>query len=155
VNFRPEYHAAWMRRSYYQQLPLAPLGAEAIDALLGDLLGADAAVRALPALIRERTGGNPFFIEEVVLALVEDGRLVGGRGAYGRVKPLEKVIVPPTVQAVLAARIDRLENRERHLLQTAAVIGKEFVESVLKRVAELSEVELSESLGKLTAAEFI
>jgi predicted ATPase len=83
VNFRPEYHAAWMQRSYYQQLPLAPLSAEAIDALLRDLLGADASVKALPELIRERTGGNPFFIEEVVQALAEDGSLVGVRGDDG------------------------------------------------------------------------
>ena len=155
VNFRPEYHAAWMQRSYYQQLPLAPLSAEAIDALLRDLLGADASVKALPELIRERTGGNPFFIEEVVQALVEDGSLVGVRGDYRLVRPIEKVAVPATVQAVLAARIDRLESREKHLLQTAAVIGKEFAEPVLKRVAELSEAELPESLGKLAAAEFI
>ena len=68
---------------------------------------------------------------------------------------MEKVAVPATVQAVLAARIDRLESGEKHLLQTAAVIGKEFAEPVLKRVAELSEAELPESLGKLAAAEFI
>jgi class 3 adenylate cyclase len=155
VNFRPEYHAAWMQRSYYQQLPLAPLTAEAIDALLRDLLGADASVKSLPNLIRERTGGNPFFIEEIVQALVGDRSLEGVRGAYQLVKPMEKVAVPPTVQAVLAARIDRLESREKHLLQSAAVIGKEFAEPVLKRVAELSEAELPESLGKLAAAEFI
>jgi adenylate cyclase len=155
VTFRPEYHATWMQRSYYQQLPLAPLSAEAIDALLRDLLGADASVKALPELIRERTGGNPFFIEEVVQALVEDGSLAGARGAYRLVKPMEKLAVPATVQAVLAARIDRLQSGEKHLLQTAAVIGKEFAEPVLKRVAELSEAELPESLGKLAAAEFI
>src|SRR6266542_2368943 len=155
VNFRPEYHAAWMQRSYYQQLPLTPLTSEAINALLRDLVGADASVRTLPDLIRERTGGNPFFIEEVVQALVEDGSLVGVKGAYKLVKPIEKVAVPPTVQAVLAARIDRLESREKHLLQTAAVIGKEFPEPVLKHIAELSEAELPESLDKLTAAEFI
>jgi len=155
LNFRPEFHARWMQKSYYQQLPLAPLSAEAIDALLRDLVGSGASVKALPELIRERTGGNPFFIEEVVQALVEDGSLVGARGAYRLARPREKVAVPPTVQAVLAARIDRLDSREKHLLQTAAVIGKEFAEPVLKRVAELSEVELPESLGKLTAAEFI
>jgi predicted ATPase len=82
VNFRPEYHARWMQRSYYQQLPLAPLSAEAIGSLLRDLVGADASVKALPDLIRERTGGNPFFIQEVVQTLVEDGSLVGARGAY-------------------------------------------------------------------------
>src|SRR5262249_28097452 len=73
VNFRPEYHATWMQRSYYQQLSLSPLSREAIDALLRDLVGANASVNALPALIRERTGGNPFFVEEVVQALVEEG----------------------------------------------------------------------------------
>src|SRR6266542_2595730 len=155
VNFRPEYHAAWMQRSYYQQLPLTPLTSEAINALLRDLVGADASVRTLPDLIRERTGGNPFFIEEVVQALVEDGSLVGVKGAYKLVKPIEKVAVPPTVQAVLAARIDRLESREKHLLQTAAVIGKKFAEPVLKHIAELPEAVLPESLGKLAAAEFI
>ena len=112
-------------------------------------------MKALPELIRERTEGNPFFIEEVVQALVEDGSLVGARGAYELVRPMEKVTVPPTVQAVLAARIDRLESREKHLLHTAAVIGREFAEPVLKRVTELPEAELPESLGKLAAAEFI
>jgi class 3 adenylate cyclase/tetratricopeptide (TPR) repeat protein len=155
LNFRPEYHATWMQKSYYQQLALAPLSAGAIDALLHDLVGAGASVKALPRLIRERTGGNPFFIEEVVQALVEDGSLVGGRGAYRLVKPMEKVALPATVQALLGARIDRLESREKHLLQTAAVIGREFAEPVLKRVAELAEAELAESLGKLNAAEFI
>src|SRR5262249_11138585 len=73
VNFRPEYRAAWMQRSYYQHLPLAPLTAEAISALLRDLVGADASAKALPDVVWERTGGNPFFIEEVIQALVEDG----------------------------------------------------------------------------------
>jgi DNA-binding IscR family transcriptional regulator len=155
LNFRPEFHARWMQRSYYQQLPLAPLSAEAIDALLRDLVGSDASVKALPELIRERTGGNPFFIEEVVQALVENGGLVGARGGYRLARPMERVAIPPTVQAVLAARIDRLESREKHLLQTAAVIGKEFAEPVLKRVTELTEAELPESLGKLAATEFI
>jgi adenylate cyclase len=155
LNFRPEYHAAWMQRSYYQQLALSPLGTEAIDAMLLDLVGADASVKSLPMVVRERTGGNPFFIEEVVQALVEDGSLAGAKGTYRLVRPVETLAVPPTVQAVLAARIDRLESREKQLLQTAAVIGREFSEPVLKRVAELSEAELLEALGKLAAAEFI
>ena len=122
---------------------------------MSDLVGVDASVKALPELIRERTGGNPFFIEEVVQALVEDGSLVGAKGAYRLVRPMEKVAVPATVQALLAARIDRLEGREKHLLQTAAVIGREFAEPVLMRVAELTDAELAESLSRLVAAEFI
>ena len=79
VNFRPEYHAAWMQKSYYQQLPLLPLGPEAIQQLLNDLLGDDATLGELAALIRERTGGNPFFIEEVVQSLLDHGVLVRER----------------------------------------------------------------------------
>ena len=86
LNFRPEYHAPWMSRSYYRQIALAPLGAEAIEQLLGDLLGSDPSLDGLAELIRERTEGNPFFIEEIVQALVEAGSLEGERGAYRLVR---------------------------------------------------------------------
>jgi class 3 adenylate cyclase len=155
VNFRPEYHAAWMQKSYYQQLPLLPLGPEAITELLRDLLGTDPSLAELGDRIRERTGGNPFFIEEVVQALAESGSLVGPRGAYRLVQPVAELSLPGTVQAVLAARIDRLGDREKHLLQTAAVIGKEFTEPVLRRVGELAESDLPPALAKLIATEFI
>src|SRR5262249_27045157 len=69
LNFRPEYHAGWMQRSYYHQLPLLPLRPEEIADLLGDLLGSDPSLGHLRELIRERTGGNPFFIEEVYQSL--------------------------------------------------------------------------------------
>jgi len=73
TNFRPEVSAAWMRHSYYQQLSLAPLSAEEAREMLWDLLGDDASLASLPAYLVERTGGNPFFVEEVVRALVERG----------------------------------------------------------------------------------
>jgi class 3 adenylate cyclase/tetratricopeptide (TPR) repeat protein len=155
LNFRPEYHARWMQKSYYQQLPLLPLGPEAIAALLTDLLGAAPSVEALARLIRERTGGNPFFIEEVVQSLVESGRLEGARGAYRLVTPVESLSVPPTVQAVLASRIDRLGENEKWVLQTASVIGNTFTEAVLKRVAELSEPDVDAALRSLEGAEFL
>src|SRR5262249_23052173 len=155
VNFRPEYHAAWMQKSYYQQLPLLPLGPEAISELLEDLLGNDSSLAGLGDRIRKRTGGNPFFIEEIVQALAESGSLVGTRGSYRLVRPAGELTLPGTVQAVLAARIDRLAEREKHLLQTAAVIGKEFSEPVLRRVGELPESDLATAIGKLICAEFI
>jgi predicted ATPase/DNA-binding IscR family transcriptional regulator len=155
VNFRPEYHAAWMQRSYYQQLPLLPLGPEAIAELLRDLLGTDPSLAGLGDRIRKRTGGNPFFIEEMVQALAETGSLAGAKGAYRLARPSAELNLPATVQAVLAARIDRLEERDKHVLQTAAVIGKEFSEAVLKRVGDLPEAELAAALTKLTASEFV
>jgi predicted ATPase len=155
VNFRPEYHAAWMQGSYYQQLPLLPLGPEAIAELLRDLLGGDPSLATLGERIRERTGGNPFFIEEVVQALAEAGSLAGAKGAYRLVRPAAEARLPATVQAVLAARIDRLAERDKQVLETAAVIGKEFTETVLCRVVELSEIDLTAALQKLTSAEFV
>jgi adenylate cyclase len=155
VNFRPEYRARWMQKSSYQQLPLGPLGPEGIRELLGSLLGEDPSVARLPELIRERTGGNPFFIEEVVRSLVEDGHLEGRAGAYRLATPVEDLSVPATVQAVLAARIDRLAEREKRLLQTASVIGKTFSERMLRELAELPDPDLSAALSSLRDAEFL
>ncbi|HSD11511.1 MAG TPA: AAA family ATPase [Candidatus Binatia bacterium] len=155
VNFRPEYHAAWMQRSYYQQLPLLPLGPDAIKELLADLLGIDSSLRHLTELIRERTAGNPFFIEEIVQSLIETGAVVGTRGGYRLVAPAQEIGVPATVQTVLAARIDRLAEREKHVLQTASVIGTKFSELILKRVADLGDGDLPAALDALTSAEFL
>jgi len=155
LNFRPEYHAPWMQKSYYQQLPLLPLGPEAVEELIQDLLGSDASLGDLGNRIRERTGGNPFFVEEVVLALVESGSLKGSKGGYRLVRPAEEEALPATVQALLAARIDRLGEREKSVLQAASVIGKEFAEPVLRRVVELPEGQLTPALDALTSAEFL
>ena len=155
VNFRPEYHATWTQRASYQQVPLQPLGPEAITALLHDLLGADPSLEELAARIRERTQGNPFFVEEVVQTLAEAGSLAGTKGAYRLARHVDELAIPPTIQAVLAARIDRLLEREKRVLQTAAVIGKEFAEPVLRRVVELAEPDLGAALRALIAAELL
>jgi adenylate cyclase len=155
LNFRPEFRAEWMQNSWYRQIPLAPLGREAVDELLADLLGGDASLAALTAPIQARTGGNPFFVEEVVQTLIETGQLKGLRGAYRLVTPVAKLEVPPTVRAILAARIDRLGERERRVLQTASVIGKEFSEPFLAAVADLPASELAAALAALRRAEFI
>ncbi len=161
VTFRPEYHAAWSSKFYYRQIPLAPLGTEAVRELLDDLLGIDASIVGLAKAIYERTGGNPFFTEEVVQSLIESGALEGTRGSYRLVRPVERLQVPPTVQAVLAARIDRLGERDKQVLQTAAVIGKDFAEPILRRVvgetgrSPLAEADLRAALRNLKHAEFI
>ena len=159
LNFRPEYQASWMQKSYYHHLPLQPLGEEAIRALLRDQLGEDPSVAALPQIIHERTEGNPFFIEEVIQSLVENGQLAGTRGSYRLTTAIDALQVPASVQALLSARIDRLGEREKEVLQTAAVIGKIFSESLLvrvvKNVASDGEMDIGEALSALVAAEFI
>jgi adenylate cyclase len=155
VNFRPEYRASWMSKSYYRQIALAPLGPEEIEAMLAELLGPDRSLAGLPELIRDRTSGNPFFIEEVVQSLVESGSLVGRRGAYGLAKPVTQSAVPASVRAVLSARIDRLPAKDKVVLQAAAVIGKEFSEPLLARVAGPEAGELEDALHSLVKSEFI
>jgi adenylate cyclase len=155
VNFRPEYRADWMRRSYYQQLALAPLDASAFAEMLGETLGADPSLRDLAARIHERSGGNPFFAEEIVQTLIESGALVGPSGAYRLARDGAALELPATVQLVLAARIDRLGEREKGVLQTASVIGREFSESLLRRIANVEADALAETLRALVQAEFL
>jgi class 3 adenylate cyclase len=155
LNFRPEFHATWMQRSWYQQLPLRPLGPEAQQELLRELLGDDPSLAGLASRIGERTGGNPFFLEETVLSLAESGALAGPPGGYRLARPLEEIAVPATVQIVLAARIDRLAEREKSLLQTASVIGRELPGALLRQVADLPERDLTEALRALVRGEFL
>jgi adenylate cyclase len=155
ATFRPEFHARWMQRSHYQQLPLLPLGRDATAQLLHDLLGPDASLGDLAARIGERAAGNPFFAEELVLALAEHGALVGERGAYRLGRAAEAVALPPTVQGVLAARIDRLPEREKDVLQVAAVIGREFSAAVLRQVTALQADALASVMGNLASAELV
>ena len=108
MTFRPEYRPPHADRPNYEEIRLKPLGSEATAELLADLLGPEAPVGELEALVQERAGGNPFFLEEIVQSLVESGHLEGSRGAYRLVRSVETIEIPSSVQAVLAARIDRL-----------------------------------------------
>jgi class 3 adenylate cyclase/tetratricopeptide (TPR) repeat protein len=155
VNYRPEYQHGWGNKTSYTQLRLDPLPPASAEELLQALLGDDPSLMPLKRLLIERTEGNPFFLEESVRALVETGVLVGERGAYRLAKLLDSLQVPATVQAVLAARIDRLPPEEKRLLQTAAVIGTEVPFALLQAIGELSEEELRRGLGHLQAAEFL
>jgi class 3 adenylate cyclase len=155
VNFRPQYQARWMRQSHYQQLSLLPLSEGALRELLDELLGQHPSVAALPAAIYARTRGNPFFIEEIVQSLVDDGHLAGQRGAYRLTTQVETLPLPESVHGVLAARIDRLPEREKHVLQSAAVIGKTFRERVLRRVVDQRGDGLGEALRALQDGEFL
>ena len=155
VNYRPEYQHGWGSKTYYTQLRLDPLPPGSAEALLQGLLGDDPSLAPLQRLLIARTEGNPFFLEESVRALVETGVLVGAPGAYRLAQALPTIQVPATVQAVLAARIDRLPPEEKRLLQTAAVIGTEVPLPLLQAIAELPEAALHGGLAHLQAAEFL
>ena len=154
ANFRPEYTPAWIGGSHYHQLALSPLGEEAGRELLRELLGSDGSLGELSARILERTGGNPFFTEEVVTALAASGSLLGKRGGYRLTTSTETLALPATVQALLAARIDRLGEKTKDLLQIASVIGKQFDEPLLREVSGLGDgPDLEAALGALQDAE--
>jgi class 3 adenylate cyclase/tetratricopeptide (TPR) repeat protein len=155
VNFRPGYHATWMRKSYYRQVPLLPLGESAATELLRGVLGEDPSLEDSVEFLRGRAGGNPFFIEQLVQGLVDAGAFRGERGAYVVARPLHDVELPPTVKALLSARIDRLPPLEKEVLQVAAVIGKRFTEQVLAIVTGSPQDRLSDALRGLTEGEFV
>ena len=155
VNYRPEYQHAWGSKTSYTQLPLDPLPPASADELLQALVGDDPSLAPLTRLLIARTEGNPFFLEESVRTLVETGALVGEPGAYRLAQSLPTIQVPATVQAVLAARIDRLSPEDKRLLQTAAVIGTEVPFPLLQAIGEVPEEALHRGLDHLQAAELL
>jgi class 3 adenylate cyclase/tetratricopeptide (TPR) repeat protein len=155
VNYRPEYRHTWGSKSYYQRLRMDPLPPPTAQQLLSLLLGDDLAHTPLKQLLIERTKGNPFFLEESVRTLAENGVLIGERGRYGLTTPVQTIQVPLTVQAVLAARIDRLAAKDKQLLQSASVIGENVPVRLLQAVVDIPEPEFSEGLARLRAAEFL
>ncbi len=155
VNYRPEYQHGWGSKTSYTQLRLDPLPPASADELLQALLGNDPSLAPLTQLLIARTAGNPFFLEESVRTLVETQVLLGARGAYRLAQALSSIQVPATVQAVLAARIDRLPLEEKNLLQAAAVIGKDVNATLLQAIAQTPVAVVQQSLAHLQAAEFL
>jgi len=173
VNYRPEYSHQWNSKTYYTQLRLDPLGKESADEMLSALLfqsplppgegqGEGAEISALKRLIIEKTEGNPFFMEETVQVLLDEGALVREQSRAGTPAPpvrltkaLGELKIPPTVQGILAARIDRLPPDAKDLLQTLAVVGREFPLSLIRAVVDKSDDELNRMLNDLQLGEFI
>jgi hypothetical protein len=126
ITYRPEYEGALTRVHGEQTIALAPLSDSEAAALITGLLGADPSVGALGQTIADRAGGNPFFAEEIVRELAERGVLHGEQGAYASSAEVAEVSVPATLQATIAARIDRLDPTSKRTLSTAAVVGSQF-----------------------------
>lgn len=155
VTYRPEFHDGWKGRPNYRNLRLEPLQSDSLGTLLHSLLGSDPALRSLKNFVLDRAGGNPFFVEELVRTLVDRKVLEGTRQNYRLTKPIAGNEIPPTVQAVLAARIDALPKAEKRLLQDAAVIGHDVPLSLLKEISSLPDGELRGLLNNLQTAEFV
>ena len=149
ITYRPYYRGALAQVPGAQTVALDPLGDGDSSALVGELLGEDPSVGAVAGLITERTAGNPFFAEEMVRELAERGVLEGARGRYRCSTDVAEVSVPASVQAVIGARIDRLEPAAKQTLSAAAVIGSQFGPELL------ASLGIDPALDALVEAEMI
>ena len=131
-SYRPEYQGALSRVAGAQAIALAPLSDRETAALVSELLGSDPSVGEMTTMIVQRAAGNPFFVEEMVRELAERGVLRGNRSAYVSTVGAAEVSVPATVQATIAARIDRLAPAAKRTLSAAAVIGSKFSRDLLE-----------------------
>lgn len=155
VSYRPEFQDGWKHRPNYRQLHLNPLASENLAALLQALLGSNPNLQILKNFLMQRASGNPFFVEEIVRALADNGVIEGSRSDYRLAKPFVTHEIPPTVQAVLAARIDALPSAEKRLLQEASVIGHDVLFALLHAISGLPEDELQGLLEDVQASEFL
>jgi len=150
---RPEYRPVWLSRM--ETVSLAPLGLQESRTLLDDWLGSDERLAALRSRIEAGARGNPLFVEEMIRSLVERGVLRGERGAYELAAPLDEITLPDTVQAVLGSRIDRLGDRDKDVLQAAAVVGRDVPVELLRAVVDAPGPALAASLERLAMAELL
>jgi predicted ATPase len=153
VDYRPEYQHAWGSKTFYSQMRLDALPVDSTGVLLEALLGDNPGLAPLKQLLVKR--GNPFFLQETVRTLVETKVLAGEHGRYRLTQPLQTIQIPATVQAMLAARIDRLAPEDKHLLQTASVVGKDVPLALLQAIADFPDEVLRRGLDHLQAAEFV
>ncbi len=155
VNFRPGFTAPLMQRSHYRQINMRPLSPPQAAGLVLDHLGGDPSLALLSRNIIERAQGNPFFLEELINALVERNDFEGERGSYRLKGGIDTIPLPSTVQAVIAARIDRLEGNAKKVLEIASVIGREISTLVLDQIAGMEQADLSEAVHDLRQAELL
>lgn len=155
LTYRPEYEHAWSGRTFYTQIQVDPLARDIAEVFLDSLLGADPSLSPIKSVLAARTDGNPFFLEESVRALMETRTLVEKNGVISLGKPIKEVEIAPSIQAVLAARIDRLWPEDKWLLQAASVIGKDVPLEILREVADVERQEVDRSLERLQGAAFL
>jgi class 3 adenylate cyclase/tetratricopeptide (TPR) repeat protein len=154
VTYRPGYVHRLGERSFHTRIALTALSTTEGERMAEAVLATDALPEQLKSLIVRKTEGNPFFIEEVVRSLQESGAIRATGGVYAMARPIEEINVPDTVQDVIMARIDRLEEPAKKTLQLASVIGREFTRRLLDRIADIRG-RTEEFLQELQAIELI
>jgi class 3 adenylate cyclase/tetratricopeptide (TPR) repeat protein len=155
LTSRPDAAPGWLSRRNAARVWLRPLDPTAANAMLDDLLGRSTDLVELKLRVLRHTGMVPLFIEEVTRRLVDAGLVVGQRGDFVLRKPLEQLGVPPTVQGVIAARVDQLANPEKAVLQAASAFGPDAEISLLRAVAEMPEENFQNALASLDAGELL
>jgi class 3 adenylate cyclase len=155
LTYRPTFQAPWNDGAGFHEIRLDELRDEDVSALTTDLVGDHPSTRTISERIVERSGGNPFFAEELIRSLVDAGELDGRPGHYEAMgEPLAETL-PATVQTVIGARIDRLRPADKEVLQIGATIGREFPLSVLAEVTRSTADDLADILGRLSRLELV
>lgn len=155
VNYRPEYQSSWTGKSCFSQVRIDPLPSASADEMLEVLLGSHAELGPIKRALMDVTEGNPLFLEESVRSLIERGVLAGTPGQWRPLGSIPAGFVPRTIEALLAARIDRLQPDVKEILQCAAVIGSDIPRPLLEAVAGLPKSDLEHRVRELQAAEFL
>ena len=154
ATYRPEYERDWPAADHVTEIRLDPLDMDSSETLVSALLGKDPEISKLKQFIVERAGGNPFFLEEIVNALSEDGTL-SREGTAKLTKPLAELQMPMTVRGLLAERIDQMAPRSKEMLQILSVIGHRLPMALILEVSPWPIAETKNILGNLQAADFI
>ena len=154
LTYRPEYESSWSR-DVYTTIPVKPLPRDVAEAFVESLLGVDPSLSPVKRALAARTDGNPFFLEESVRALEERGQFVNINGRLSLGRPIEEIDLAPSIQAVIAARMDQLALDDKRVLQAASVIGKDIPLEILHEVVDVPQQELDRSLKRLGKAAFL
>ena len=155
VNYRPGYAATWMKWPHFGEISLSEMSADETGALVTELIGSHPELNEIRRRVILRSSGNPFFAEELVRSLEENCEVVGEIGDYRLGTTIAEGVLPATVEAVIGARIDRLAESEKTVLQIAAIIGKEFPWPVLQEVADPLGFKIDPILTRLCEAELL
>jgi class 3 adenylate cyclase/tetratricopeptide (TPR) repeat protein len=154
VIYRPEYSSYWANWSHHTPVILRALDGHTCENFIRAVWNADRLPDGIAPLIHERTGGNPFFMEEISSTLIEEGTIQVKDRRAKLTRPLDKLTLPDTVQAVIRSRLDRLDQYSRESMRLASVIGREFTRRILEQISTFKE-QLSQSLENLKVLELI